>query len=270
MFDEAKDWDRAFGGCVPQTTPHTGRPMERKPGQGYRYEAVTVEGFVQQLAVSYLTNGYFFYVMGSIPGGKDPRVTDKRIIEKYGIDASKFTRYRRKAVGRANLQYLRYERTFLILATHGEHPFFESEAKNLRDVRRVPIKFRGYSVSYRAGHPSVRIERGVFKGLKSYFEGIAQGRTIDALMGEFAALPYEPYAPVRVQLFGLLRHVNKRRQSASLAPVPNSAIRVRRRIVSVFVEDEALETVASDLARDVDGMAPSGAGEDLRGKSFRA
>jgi hypothetical protein len=200
----------------------------------YRYEAASVEGFMQQLAVSYLPNGYLFYVMGYIPEGKDPQNTDKRILEKYGIATSKFTRYRRKGTGRANLHYLRYGRTFLILATHGEHPLFESEEANLRDARRVPIKFQGYAVSYRAGRTCVRIERERFKGLRAYFEGIAAKRTIDDLVGEFRALPFEPYAPVRVQLFGLLRLVNKRRQLASLAPLPQSAVRARRRIVTVF------------------------------------
>src|SRR5262245_58080496 len=121
----------------------------------YRYEATSVAGFIQQLAISYLANGYFFYVMGHIPDAKDPRATDKRILEKYGIAASKFVRYRRKGAGRANLQYLRHDRTFLILATHGAHAFFEAEASNIRDARRVPIKFKGYAVSYRGGHPSV-------------------------------------------------------------------------------------------------------------------
>src|SRR4051812_19044628 len=101
-------------------------------GAEYRYEAASVEGFIQQLAVSYLTNNYWFYVMGHIPEGKDARATDKRILEKYGIAASKFARYRRKGTGQANLQYLRHDRTFLILATHGKHPLFEAEAANIR------------------------------------------------------------------------------------------------------------------------------------------
>ena len=32
----------------------------------YRCEALTVSGFVQQLAVSYIANGYYFYVAGEI------------------------------------------------------------------------------------------------------------------------------------------------------------------------------------------------------------
>ena len=58
----------------------------------YRYRATSIEGFVQQLAVSYVTHGYWFYVSGWIPQGKDPEKTDAKLIERYGIDVSKWTR----------------------------------------------------------------------------------------------------------------------------------------------------------------------------------
>jgi hypothetical protein len=58
---------------------------------------------------------------------------------------------RRKSVGIANVHYLRYERTFVLLATHGHYPFFDEEEGNIRDVRRVPIKFCGYSISVKRG-----------------------------------------------------------------------------------------------------------------------
>jgi hypothetical protein len=42
----------------------------------YRAEATSIGGFIQQLAVSYVRNGYWFYVAGSVPEGKDPRAID--------------------------------------------------------------------------------------------------------------------------------------------------------------------------------------------------
>jgi len=36
----------------------------------YRCEATTIEGFVQQLAVSYIANGYWFCVTGLIRNGR--------------------------------------------------------------------------------------------------------------------------------------------------------------------------------------------------------
>ena len=60
----------------------------------YRCVATSIEGFVQQLAVGYVTHGYWFYVSGWIPEGKDPLKTDAKLIERYGIDVSKWTRCR--------------------------------------------------------------------------------------------------------------------------------------------------------------------------------
>jgi hypothetical protein len=84
----------------------------------YRAEVPTVEGFVQQLAVSYIGKGYWFYVAGHVPEGKAPEAVDAKLINRYGIGVSKWTRARRKLAGSANLQYLRHGRFFLLLATH--------------------------------------------------------------------------------------------------------------------------------------------------------
>lgn len=200
----------------------------------YRHEATSVEGFVQQLAVCYLKNQYWFYVMGVIREAKDPSEVDAQILGRYGIARSKHVRYRNKARGEANLQYLRYGRMYLILATLGRHPFFTREAQAIRDAREVPIKFRGYSISYRGGHPSVRIEPEEFRNLKAYFRGIATTRTKRVLWEELRALPFEPYAPVRGQLFGLLGEVNRLRKAAGREPIDHSAVRFRRRICRPF------------------------------------
>ena len=101
----------------------------------YRCVATSVAGFVQQQAVAYVANGYWFYVTGRVPDHKDPATVDVKIIRQYGIAISKWTRTRRKRAGQANVQYLRYDRFFVILATHGTHPFFAAEAGRLRDIR---------------------------------------------------------------------------------------------------------------------------------------
>src|SRR5690348_1318300 len=93
----------------------------------YRCVAKSRAGFVQQLAVSYLKNGYFLYVPGEIPDGCDPRAVDKKLVEKYNIALSKWSKLRRRTKGEAKLQYLRYARTFLLLSTVGRSPFFLEE-----------------------------------------------------------------------------------------------------------------------------------------------
>jgi hypothetical protein len=218
----------------------------------YRCVATSVAGFVQQLVSCYLPHGYWFYVSGFIPSGKDPESIDEKLLAKYGIGVSRTSRARRKALGIGNVHYLRYGRRFLLLATHGFHPFYDNEARSIRDVRRIPIRFEGYSISVakggylqkqEQGGPLVRdskwrvrvqIDSEMFKGLKAYFEDIALYRTTRQLAVELTDLPFEPYAPVRRQLLNLIRYVNQRRDTASLEPVAWSVLRFRRRIVRPF------------------------------------
>jgi hypothetical protein len=202
----------------------------------YRCEATSVSGFIQQLAVGYVGRGYFFYVAGQVPEGKDPRAIDKKLIQKYGILAGKTARARRKALGLANIQYLRFKDRFVLLATAGEHDFYVHEAGQVRDAREMPIKVFGYAVSYRAGHPHVRIEQKRYRELKAYLTDIAVHRAKEWLEGQFRSLWFEPYAPVRSQLHCLLRKVNGRRRAAQYELLPSSCIRVRRRIVKPFAE----------------------------------
>jgi hypothetical protein len=204
------------------------------------YQAVTtsVGGFIQQLAVSCLGKGYFFYVAGSIPEGKDPRTIDQKLIARYGVDISKWARARRKQAGLANVRYLRFEKFFVLLATHGQHPFFEEEAACIKDVRRTPIRFAGYAVSYRAGHPHVRIEQEEYKQMKAYFVNLAVHRSLPALELELGQVDFEPYAPVRRQLLCILRAVNQARKIAGFTPVTGKVFRFKRRVYRPFEPDK--------------------------------
>lgn len=73
----------------------------------YRCEASSVEGFVQQLAVGYVQHGHFFYVTGKVPEGKDVYAVDAKLMERYGLDVSKWTRARAKGKGGSSVQYIR-------------------------------------------------------------------------------------------------------------------------------------------------------------------
>lgn len=207
----------------------------------YRSEAPTIAGFVQQLAVSYVANGYWFYVTGVIPEGKDPRRVDEKLISKYELNISKFARARRKAAGQANVQYLRHRRFFVLLATHGTHKFFlpieaGGEGEGIRDCRKAPINFGSYAISYRGGHAHVRIEREIFKDLKAFCLEHACHWSPERLGETLRGLPFEPYAPVRGQMFELVRAVNRLRKTAGLELVPVGCLRLRRRICRPFQE----------------------------------
>jgi len=186
----------------------------------YRCVATSVAGFVQQLAVAYITHGYWFYVAGEIPEGKDPAIVDAKLIDRYGIAITKWARCRRKKQGLANMQYLRHERFFVLLATNGRHDFFERERASFRDVRRTPIKLAGYSIGCRKGrdgrwHVSVRIEQIRYLELKSAMLDDGLRRSV-AIEHAFARLQYARYAPIRRQLLEVLRGVNRIRRTAGL------------------------------------------------------
>lgn len=202
----------------------------------YRYLATTSGGFIQQLAVSYLRHGYWFYVPGCIPTDKDPLAVDRKLIERYEVEQTKSTRGRRKKAGLANLQYLRFSRFFLLLSTYGEHRFFAEEAGSIRDARRQPITFGGYAVSYRQGRSCVRIEANEMRFLRDRLSRLAARLPVEAMEGEFRGLHYEPYAPVRRQLFTLFRAVNGVRDDRGLPRIAIDCIRLKRRIYRPFAE----------------------------------
>jgi len=206
----------------------------------YRCEAQGVVGFVQQLATAYLVHGYHYYVTGCVPEKKDVLDVDARLIERYGVDLSRWQRARRKRAGYANVHYLRFGRFFVLLATRGQHQFFEEHPQKLiRDFRRLPLAFEGYSISVRLGvdrklHASVRIHPGRYQEVKAYLLELAPRCNASHLEAVFRTLPFEPYAPVRQQLFQLLRAVNSERKRMGREEIPAVALRMKRRIVKPF------------------------------------
>jgi hypothetical protein len=218
----------------------------------YRYEITSLVGFVQYLASNLLPHGYWFYVTGRVPEGKDPGAVDRKLIEKYCIGLSRQQRARRKLAGHANLHYVRLGRFWVLLATHGEHSFFLGEGEAVRDLRHTPLQVGGYSLTVRRGNffkkqpgaekaeadgkrrVRVQIARERYRELKAYFLSIACHRSVEALSRELWNIPFEPYAPVRKQVLNLLRLINAKREAAGYAKLLTSVLRMKRRIVKPF------------------------------------
>lgn len=223
--------------------------MRKEP---YKYETTSVTGFVQRIATCLLRHGYVHYVQGTVGEGKDPRAIDKKLLEKYEVVQSEWTRARRKEKGLANLQYVRFDRTWVLMATEGSHPMKSAEQSQLRDIREAPIQIEGYSIYLKKGdykkkrsadatpvrdnkyHARVLISRERYLELRAYFLSIARHRTADRLAMEINALPYEPYKPVWRQLRKIVRLVNKKRKAAGFDQVPIRSVRWHRSIVKAF------------------------------------
>lgn len=216
----------------------------------YKWEASTLEGFVQQLAVGYVARRYFFYVSGRVPERLTPQQHDQRILEKFDVARSKWSRYRRTKRngpnGRplANVQYLRYRDFWVLLATARFHAFFQeheqvgedgiSRLRQYFDVRKTPIVFGGYSIGHN-GKASVRISRRAYQNLKNHFMVAAtSNRSTAALEREFQCSPFEAYGGVTRQMFAILRAVNKTRKTAGLPAVPSDCVLVKRCSVKPF------------------------------------
>jgi len=200
----------------------------------YRCVATSLEGLVQQLAVSYVSRGYWHYTTGQISPSKNPREVDEKLIQKYDITPKKWERARRKQQGKANLQYIRFGRFFVLLASEGQHIFKERERDQIRDARRNAIKFGGYQIAYRNKHVQVRIDDDTYQQLKAYYTELAFRRRKETLIEQFYAFPFEPYAPIRRQAFNILRQVNRVRKTAGYEQLPSSCIWLKRRIVKPF------------------------------------
>lgn len=200
-----------------------------------RHIALSIVGFVQQVAVSHLRSGYFFYVAGAIPAHKSGSEVDSKLTEQYLAEVSKHVRYRRSLRGEASVRYIRHGHFFLLMANHGKHEFFEYEKVRIRDARRTPIKAFGYSMGVRSGKVSVRIEQNEYRFLLAKFTRMALGNK-GLLESQLWALPYEPYRPVRGQLLTLWRAINRKRKLAGLPPLSKSCVRWKRRIVKPFEE----------------------------------
>lgn len=227
--------------------------MRKEP---YKYETTSVTGFVQRIATCLLRHGYYYYVQGQVTGDKDPRAIDKKLLEKYGVVQSEWSRSRRKERGLANLQYLRFDQTWVLMATDGFHPMKSAEQSQLRDVREAPIQIAGYSIYVKRGdfkkklfpddvpvpdgkyHARVLISRERYKELRAHFLQVACHRTAEKLIAEINGLPFEPYKPVWRQLRKLVRLINKKRKAAGYAPLPMTAVRWRRTIVKAFEPPE--------------------------------
>ena len=213
----------------------------------YPHRFTNIHEFVQRVALDIVQYGYWFYVTGTVPDGRDPAEVDAKLLAKYDIDVSKWTRARRKKKGQANIHYVRHQNFFVMLASKGAHQWFAEEewgsdelrrlhGRRIQDVRHKPITHGGYTISYKdcsgtgRGHVAVRIHPDEYRALKDYMLELSCRRSVAKLSEEFRFFPFEPYAGVRQQRWNILRAVNGKRRQAGFEPIDPVVLRKKRRI----------------------------------------
>ena len=219
----------------------------------YQCEARSLDGFIAQL-IRYVASGHYFYHTGRIPDRKDVAAVDRKLVELYDIAKPRWARARRRLAGTAGIHYLRYGRFFVLMATHGEHPFFTDHANTFNDIRRQALHAGGYAVRYTHSVREnrrkvfVRLDRETYRNVRALMLDRAVRpayRVSETLEREFRQLRWQPYEPVRRQLAAILKSVNRARGRARLSKLDASCIPKHRRIGCVFVQRVDSESEAA-------------------------
>ena len=204
-----------------------------------QYVAASVVGFVRHLALYHVSRGYEFYLTGHVPERKRaaPEEVDQAMVDKYGVAMSKYARHRRRRAGDAAVAYLRHGDFWVMLATAGRHRFFDVNADSIKNFRRRPLVFGGYSIGLRSGKLHVELADDFYRELRGYLVNQAVHRSAARLTQEIYELPIEPFGPVQRQMRKILREVNAERKTAGMARVPGRAIPCRLRVVRLQDSD---------------------------------
>lgn len=200
-----------------------------------RFVAASVVGFIRHIALYHVNRGYEFYLTGCIPERKrtHPEVVDRAIVEKYGVAMSKYARHRRRRAGEAAVAYYRHGHFWVMVATEGTHRFFDENKERIKNFRRNPLVFGGYSIGIKDDKLHVALADDFYRELRGYLVNQAVHRSAARLANEVYELPVEPFGPVQRQLRRILREVNAERKTAGMARVPGRAIPCRLRIVRI-------------------------------------
>lgn len=211
--------------------------------RNYRCEAESVDGFLAQL-VRLISSGHYFYVTATVPEHKDPRAIDEKLLGLYDVDRPRWKRQRRNLKTSAGIHYLRHGRFFVLMLTKGNHAaFYRDHGEQLRDIRRTALKFAGYSIRYTFSEDEqrqrvfVRLDKETCRSVKAHLLQLAtepRYRQASLLEEAIHSLPYQPYRPVREQLYSIAKAVNCQRRRAGLPPVRYSCIREKRRLRPTF------------------------------------
>lgn len=197
-------------------------------------ESKTLGDFLWRVSIDYIRYGYTRYVLREIPEGKDLEALDQKLIEAYSVSACRVTRHRQRAKGIASVQYVRYRRNFVLLATQGTHEAFDRLCSY--DVRTAPLHFEGYSIGLIGERACVRVARRQWRLVEAKVLALAHydRAKVEAALN---TLPYYNFPGVVEQKLKLVKKLNVLRRPKRLPLVrvqlPITDVRgdyIRRRV----------------------------------------
>jgi len=170
-------------------------------------------------------------------------VTDAKLIKKYNMDQSKHQRYRRKASGKANFYFLRWENTAVILHTCGEHEEYDP-GDTFYDIRlhsmEIPLGLT-YKLHYGGKQQmTVHIAKADYKGIKAVIGDAMRRRAKEQMLLEFDKLNGIPaWGGVIEQKIRLKDYIlsNAQKQGISITS-KDLRVKTNRKPYSVFGDED--------------------------------
>lgn len=179
-------------------------------------EVPTLGDFLYRVALGGFRFGYYRYAVREIPKGKDLASIDRKMMDAYGVTSCRMKRLRQRREGQASVQYVRFQQTFILMATDGTHETF-AKIRSF-DVRSAPLHFRSYSVGLFCDRVSVRVAKEVWGKVVAYQLARALG-DLGAVEQRLYQLPFYRFPGVVAQTNGLAAAINCKRKQAGLAPI---------------------------------------------------
>lgn len=180
-----------------------------------KYEVKTLGKFLSKI-MQYMRYGYVRYAVRKIPLTKNVNRVDKKIITAYSVTFHRTSRANRRKKGLANVAYIRFNHTFILLATYGTHEAFDRIIS--RNFYTTPLHFRGYSLGLKQGKPHLIITPTRYKAIRKELQNIALHNQ-SKVTAYFQRISPFRFAGINQQKWTLLVEVNKRRKVAGLARI---------------------------------------------------
>lgn len=147
---------------------------------GQQYLVASWQGLLQYISKNMFGKGYYYWHLTELPVHKQNKwkEIDRKLIKKYDGTIDKFKRHRRKAKGKANFRYIRYQQYAFIFHTLGSLP--DTYDDRFYDVREEPFILKiSDSISFQIqiagdGKANVSFTSETYQGFKSMFHNVAK------------------------------------------------------------------------------------------------
>jgi hypothetical protein len=208
-----------------------------------RYLCDSWQGFIQQI-VSLAGHGYWLYCQTYYPAKKLEKwlSIDQKLIAKYSCDSGKDKRYRRQLSGQANVIFLRWGNTALLLRSSGILDGADDQFVSIYDRPILVTVSDTLTLKIVAngskGRATVYLDRSSFREIKAELLLKVSQRHIDAMRIQFDLLNGIPaFSGISQQKAKLLESILKEaKKHRIILKKDDFRINTGRKIHKVFIE----------------------------------